>query len=74
MSELNLKIGDLVVLKSGGPIMTVNKIIQRSPSSDNQITTAWFVKTTMTNATFSENALRYSTEEDNKTGRDLYVG
>jgi len=40
---MDLKVGDIVVLKSGGPKMTIEKIDQRnSTNSENVIHCVWF--------------------------------
>lgn len=52
MSMDNFKPGDEVVLKSGGPRMTVDRLTERS------VVCKWFVSTTLQTGTFSADALQ----------------
>lgn len=67
------KIGDIVVLKSGGPKMTVSKIIEKSSVFDDDdviqetIRTTWFAGAKKASGDFPPEALILPPEPDQKT-------
>jgi uncharacterized protein YodC (DUF2158 family) len=60
---LTLKLGDIVQLKSGGPKMTVTRVL------DNHIHTAWFAGSKGENGVFPFQAVILY-QEENKNGYD----
>ena len=52
-----VNIGDLVVLKSGGPLMTVRAYIPGKGGIQGSVTVDWFVSDENYSATFYENQL-----------------
>lgn len=61
--EMKLKLGDIVQLKSGGPKMTVTKVLER------YIHTAWFAGSKSESGIFPFQAVILY-QEDNKNGHD----
>ncbi len=60
--EPKFKIGDVVVLKSGGPVMTINKEIPTIDSRLNRIFSGayeciWFIGDNSNSGTFHQDAL-----------------
>ena len=55
------KAGDLVLLKSGGPVMTVKG---NAPFADLGVLCQWFVNGKLNEGTFDPNSLRWATEDD----------
>lgn len=67
MAQSNFNVGDIVTLKSGGPNMSINKIVSRTVSfmaeatselEVNEIKVQWFQDNTVKEGTFTEPQLK----------------
>lgn len=59
-----MKAGDTVVLKSGGPLMTIDKVANRPHSTEQSAWCSWFDKTKLEHGVFPLTSLKVIEQED----------
>jgi uncharacterized protein YodC (DUF2158 family) len=64
-SKAKFNVGDLVILKSGGPVMTVTKVYDRTLRDEPiEYTCAWFSGKKNENAHFPQDALNPAPKDE----------